>query len=1180
MYINKVLKAPDKALQTPEGEAFRKYLAEHLPEEHESLAPYLAHRFKHGDIRLVDEPHQWDPEATGVEPPKQLQWWDVSDAHPKDRFNQAWNDLPSKGTDRWLQEKTDAENRTFHTLDPSELARWHAWYEAKQHPLRKGVNIMDKDFSPANLDELARKHQIDIRKQKEVEQYRNMGQTVHEFPAHPGGDTGKIDWDAAEKNESNGAQNMPEPEEGMTQTRMNHLRGLEDYGHVGDYNEDDEDEMALKSLREKYPLLTPPRQKGWHIKELRNAEDAAAEGNMMGHCFGSEEQPYGRCLDNGDITAYSLRDPRGRPHVTWHYNSDGSLAEMFGPNDDPVKPEYQDMLNEWGEKVGKDTKQDDAVGMQEQADDPYITLPSAEDMESYTNYHHPDYEVESAQNMEGNVGPDTEIQHSEPDWNSIAGDYLYQHPPLLRPGRSDISILQLKQLEGRMRSQYEDQFDQFHETLNANNSADKMHDAIQDRLKEQWPSYPRIPQDDERIGMEEPERENINRWNDWYKNNSAYNPQNPNTVNDLIPLPSEQQQLSSSWHFTKETLPQQQRNWADLDKGQSTVVHSFPDNWTVHNLQTPEQIGATGTFMRNCWQDPMMEPERWKEGVVHHTLNDPLGIPRVAFIVRPPRTPMTTPYLLNARGARNRPIFPKHAQKLAEFAQANGIDPNINNLRDSMHNPEWQIQSKTDWHFADYDYRIPHTAPGPEDSPLTNLEENGAKDIYTHPHYYATGDDECDAESFAAALQARDHPDALVTIHRASPVNQINPGDWVSLSHQYAKKEAMHPSDPKQDLPVWSTRVPASTLYWNGDSINEFGYHGPALEGQRFYRTNSNPELRPGNEINASWRFSAHPMLENPGPIDEYTNGPFWHITHDPNFQIDPNKGPTDASSMGGDEMNRGALMMTDDPHIWAGTFHSHPEDLAAGEYENDDPRMYAAEIVPHGPFKATHRGFGPEYYMENAADNAHVKRVVPLEQALAESEPGWQIPKGGWEEGWRFSADRNDSREYPDSRMLPPTTMQEPVQGKPHPESELIGCTCQTDKLHCPVHGLHPTEQRFDHSWSIPESFPVSYPQSQPRNYTVNTGSVFVFAGDEVGKDNYSKESSASKKGKDERKEHWSIIAAWQCPECGGHENDECTCKHCGYNMHSGEHDWDIQSPGTSSESWSGLPRAEGTIS
>ena len=88
-----------------------------------------------------------------------------------------------------------------------------------------------------------------------------------------------------------------------------------------------------------------------------------------------------------------------------------------------------------------------------------------------------------------------------------------------------------------------------------------------------------------------------------------------------------------------------------------------------------------------------------------------------------------------------------------------------------------------------------------------------------------------------------------------------------------------------------------------------------------------------------------------------------------------------------------------------------------------------------------------------------------------------------GWKE--RMAADKVDTREYPDTRMMPATTMDQPAQQAPHPESK--GCTCsEGHKLDCPVHGMHPdgAQQKYDHSWHIPEGQPVGYPESQPQNY------------------------------------------------------------------------------------------------
>lgn len=169
-----------------------------------------------------------------------------------------------------------------------------------------------------------------------------------------------------------------------------------------------------------------------------------------------------------------------------------------------------------------------------------------------------------------------------------------------------------------------------------------------------------------------------------------------------------------------------------------------------------------------------------------------------------------------------------------------------------------------------FDYRGNHQpALGP---PMHNLLEGGLAppDIYTHMHYYSTGEDKADSESMSAIQSARgdrplsprpahdnsrlralgsdvpdfaaessegfarrqqrrqsgDHP---VTVFRAAPrgVKQLNPGDWVTPSRSYAAQHAKHPTDKTQDMTIYKAKVPAKHVRWAADSINEFGYSGP-----------------------------------------------------------------------------------------------------------------------------------------------------------------------------------------------------------------------------------------------------------------------------------------------------------------------------------------------------------------
>lgn len=122
----------------------------------------------------------------------------------------------------------------------------------------------------------------------------------------------------------------------------------------------------------------------------------------------------------------------------------------------------------------------------------------------------------------------------------------------------------------------------------------------------------------------------------------------------------------------------------------------------------------------------------------------------------------------------------------------------------------------------------------------------------------------------------------------------------------------------------------------------------------------------------------------------------YWHITRDPYFKINPNQSPTDSSSTAfGDEPTPG-LMVTQDPHYWASMFHSHPDELGT-EYENDDPRMYAAEIdlsnLDPDEYWRPNRGYGDEVWV-NAPEKARVKQVLPLDQALSRFAHSWVTPR------------------------------------------------------------------------------------------------------------------------------------------------------------------------------------------
>jgi hypothetical protein len=102
-------------------------------------------------------------------------------------------------------------------------------------------------------------------------------------------------------------------------------------------------------------------------------------------------------------------------------------------------------------------------------------------------------------------------------------------------------------------------------------------------------------------------------------------------------------------------------------------------------------------------------------------------------------------------------------------------------------------------------------------------------------------------------------------------------------------------------------------------------------------------------------------------------HGKYYHVTDNPNFQIDPARGPRDMSSMAGGKMTPGDLMITSDPELWA--------------FNYGKKRPYIAEIdvsgVPYSELKQVGRGFGNEFYLSNAS-RAKVNNVRPTKNALA----------------------------------------------------------------------------------------------------------------------------------------------------------------------------------------------------
>lgn len=125
------------------------------------------------------------------------------------------------------------------------------------------------------------------------------------------------------------------------------------------------------------------------------------------------------------------------------------------------------------------------------------------------------------------------------------------------------------------------------------------------------------------------------------------------------------------------------------------------------------------------------------------------------------------------------------------------------------------------------EYGMDHRPPE-DGAPLHDLLEGGMapRDIYSTPLDWYTGFPQYMGEVASAIRKVRGDPEKYVKIYRAGPTDEFNPGDWVSLSLDYAN-EHRNSIDPGTYKTCTLTHVPAKYVRWAGDDLMEWGYWGP-----------------------------------------------------------------------------------------------------------------------------------------------------------------------------------------------------------------------------------------------------------------------------------------------------------------------------------------------------------------
>lgn len=126
-------------------------------------------------------------------------------------------------------------------------------------------------------------------------------------------------------------------------------------------------------------------------------------------------------------------------------------------------------------------------------------------------------------------------------------------------------------------------------------------------------------------------------------------------------------------------------------------------------------------------------------------------------------------------------------------------------------------------------YRMNHSAPNGSDGLSirgTDLLNNDLvpDDYFTRPERYSTMGEK-EKESHSAIMRALRSKDKTITMYRAVPANvqetKLRNGDWITPSRKYAEVEGALINGGYR---IISEKVSLSDVWWNGDSINEFGY--------------------------------------------------------------------------------------------------------------------------------------------------------------------------------------------------------------------------------------------------------------------------------------------------------------------------------------------------------------------
>jgi hypothetical protein len=175
-----------------------------------------------------------------------------------------------------------------------------------------------------------------------------------------------------------------------------------------------------------------PEFEGWTVNKIADAQVAEAVGDLLGHCIGSDEQPYKDSIDRGETEAYMLCDPDGLPHASWHYDPySDDLAHVEGKSGNLEGTETEEKYRKLVTEFNDATEHNDYDGGQgngwipDPPYDSYIELPNPTTVSDLqwqledlwdAAYHY-------AEQYDWTIGETTEIDMGSPDWEEVCENF-------------------------------------------------------------------------------------------------------------------------------------------------------------------------------------------------------------------------------------------------------------------------------------------------------------------------------------------------------------------------------------------------------------------------------------------------------------------------------------------------------------------------------------------------------------------------------------------------------------------------------------------------------------------------------------------------------------------------------------------------------------------------------------